>query len=101
MTQLLLPIINDGGRILNVSSGLARFSSPGYGVYASLKTAIETYTRYQALELGSRKITVNVIAPGAIETDFGGKNKAISLILLKSCCFFSLCQVATFETMRT
>jgi NAD(P)-dependent dehydrogenase (short-subunit alcohol dehydrogenase family) len=64
--------MNDGGRILNVSSGLARFSYPGYGAYASMKGAIEVLTRYMAKELGSRRIAVNVIAPGAIETDFGG-----------------------------
>jgi len=72
LTQRLLPLIADGGRILNVSSGLARFSLPGYGAYAAMKGAVETLTRYQAKELGGRGITVNVIAPGAIETDFGG-----------------------------
>lgn len=72
LTQRLLPLIADGGRILNVSSGLARFSNPGMSVYASAKGAIEVLTRYQALELGSRGIRVNVIAPGAIATDFGG-----------------------------
>ncbi|MEM5494749.1 SDR family oxidoreductase [Hoeflea sp. AS16] len=72
LTQHLLPLIADGGRILNVSSGLARFSLPGYAAYATMKGAIEVLTRYQAKELGSRGISVNVIAPGAIETDFGG-----------------------------
>jgi len=72
LTQKLLPLINDGGRILNVSSGLARFSMPGYSAYAAMKGAIEVLTRYQAKELGARGIGVNVIAPGAIETDFGG-----------------------------
>ena len=72
LTQKLLPLIADGGRILNVSSGLARFTLPGYAAYASMKGAIEVLTRYMAKELGPRKITVNVIAPGAIETDFGG-----------------------------
>lgn len=72
LTQQLLPLIADGGSILNVSSGLARFSLPGYAAYASMKGAIEVLTRYQALELGSRKIRVNTLAPGAIETDFGG-----------------------------
>ena len=72
LTQKLLPLIRDGGRIVNISSGLARFSLPGYSAYASMKGAIEVLTRYQAQELGPRKITVNVIAPGAIETDFGG-----------------------------
>ncbi|WP_105636554.1 SDR family NAD(P)-dependent oxidoreductase [Cronobacter dublinensis] len=72
LTQQLLPLINDGGRILNVSSGLTRFALPGYSAYASMKGAMEVLTRYQAKELGSRKIAVNIIAPGAIETDFGG-----------------------------
>jgi len=71
LTQKLLSLINDGGRILNVSSGLARFSMPGYSAYAAMKGAIEVLTRYQAKELGARGIGVNVIAPGAIETDFG------------------------------
>jgi NAD(P)-dependent dehydrogenase (short-subunit alcohol dehydrogenase family) len=72
LTQRLLPMIADGGRILNVSSGLARFALPGYAAYASLKGAVEVLTRYLAKELGPRGIAVNVIAPGAIETDFGG-----------------------------
>ena len=72
LTQKLLPIMADGGGIVNVSSGLARFSFPGYSVYGSMKAAIETLTRYQAKELGSRQIRSNVVAPGAIETDFGG-----------------------------
>ena len=72
LTQRLLPLIADGGRILNVSSGLARFTLPGYAAYASCKGAIEVFTRYLAKELGPRQITVNVIAPGAIATDFGG-----------------------------
>ena len=72
LTQKLLPLISDGGRILNISSGLARFSLPGYAAYASMKGAMEVLTRYQAKELGVRGITVNIIAPGAIETDFGG-----------------------------
>jgi len=72
LTQKLLPLINDGGRILNVSSGLARFSLPGYAAYASMKGGIEVLTRYLAKELGPRGITVNTVAPGAIETDFGG-----------------------------
>jgi NAD(P)-dependent dehydrogenase (short-subunit alcohol dehydrogenase family) len=62
----------DGGRILNVSSGLTRFSLPGYGAYAAMKGAMEVLTRYQAKELGARGISVNTLAPGAIETDFGG-----------------------------
>ena len=72
LTQRLLPLIADGGRILNVSSGLARFSLPGYAAYGTMKGAIEVLTRYLARELGPRGISVNVIAPGAIETDFGG-----------------------------
>lgn len=72
LTQKLLPLMADGGRIINVSSGLARFSFPGYAAYASMKGAIEVLSRYLAKELGSRGISVNVVAPGAIETDFGG-----------------------------
>ncbi|CRM35689.1 3-oxoacyl-[acyl-carrier-protein] reductase FabG [Pseudomonas sp. 24 E 13] len=72
LTQKLLPLIGDGGRILNVSSGLARFSLPGYAAYAAMKGAMEVLTRYQAKELGARGISVNILAPGAIETDFGG-----------------------------
>ena len=72
LTQKSLSLINDGGRIINLSSGLARFSSPGYAAYGSMKGGIETLTRYMAKELGSRGIAVNVVAPGAIETDFGG-----------------------------
>lgn len=72
LTQALLPLINDGGRILNVSSGLTRFALPGYGAYAAMKGGIEVLTRYQAKELGARGITANVVAPGAIATDFGG-----------------------------
>ena len=72
LSQGLLPLIKDGGKILNVSSGLARFSFPGYSAYGTMKGAVETLTRYMARELGPRKITVNVLAPGAIETDFGG-----------------------------
>jgi NAD(P)-dependent dehydrogenase (short-subunit alcohol dehydrogenase family) len=72
LTQKLLPLINDGGRIVNISSGLARFALPGYAAYASMKGAIEVLTRYMAKELGQRQIAVNVVAPGAIETDFNG-----------------------------
>lgn len=72
LTQKALPFLNDGGRIVNISSGLARFSFPGYAAYAAMKGAIEVLSRYLAKELGSRGITVNVVAPGAIETDFGG-----------------------------
>jgi NAD(P)-dependent dehydrogenase (short-subunit alcohol dehydrogenase family) len=72
LTQTLLPLLNDGGRIVNISSGLARFTLPGYAAYATMKGAVEVLTRYMAKELGSRQIAVNTIAPGAIETDFGG-----------------------------
>lgn len=72
LTQKLLPLIADGGRIITVSTGLTRFAMPGYSVYASLKGAIEVLTKYLAKELGARGIAVNTIAPGAIETDFGG-----------------------------
>ena len=72
LTQRLLPLMKDGGRILNVSSGLARFALPGSSTYAAMKGAMEVLTRYQAKELGARGISANIIAPGAIETDFGG-----------------------------
>lgn len=72
LTQKLLPLMVDGGRIVNVSTGLARFSLPGYSAYASMKGGVEVLTRYMAKELGPRGIGVNVIAPGAIETDFEG-----------------------------
>lgn len=72
LTQKLLPLINDGGRIVNISSGLTRFSFPGSASYASMKGAVEVLTRYLAKELGSRRIAVNTVAPGAIETDFSG-----------------------------
>jgi len=67
-----LPLINDGGRIINISSGLTRTTFPNVSAYASMKGAIETYTKCLAKELGTRKITANVIAPGPIATDFGG-----------------------------
>ena len=72
LTQALLPLVADGGRILNTSSGLARFALPGYSAYAAMKGGIEVLTRYLAKELGPRRIAVNTIAPGAIATDFGG-----------------------------
>lgn len=72
LTQKALDVMNDGAGIVNISSGLARFSFPGYSAYASMKGAIETLSKYQAKELGERKIRVNIVAPGAIETDFGG-----------------------------
>nr|WP_316639431.1 SDR family oxidoreductase [uncultured Roseateles sp.] len=72
LTQKLLPLLADGGRIVNISSGLTRFALPGYGAYAAMKGAIEVLSKYMAKELGARGIAVNVVAPGAIETDFGG-----------------------------
>lgn len=72
LTQTLLPLIADGGRIINLSSGLARFSLPGFSAYGATKGAIEVLTHYLAKELGPRRITANTVAPGAIETDFGG-----------------------------
>ena len=72
LTQALLPLIEDGGRIVNVSTGLTRFAYPGYAAYAAAKGAVEVLTRYLAKELGARGIAVNTVAPGAIETDFGG-----------------------------
>ena len=72
LTQKLLPLIEDGGRILHTSSGLTRFTSPGYAAYAAAKGGVEVLTRYMAQELGPRKISVHTIAPGATETDFGG-----------------------------
>ncbi|MFA6229754.1 MAG: SDR family oxidoreductase [Rhodanobacter sp.] len=72
LTQKMLPLLADGGRIINISSGLARFSFPGSSAYASMKGGVEVLTRYMARELGERGITANVIAPGAIETDFSG-----------------------------
>jgi NAD(P)-dependent dehydrogenase (short-subunit alcohol dehydrogenase family) len=85
ITQKLLPIIKDGGSIVNISSGLARFSYSNYAPYAIMKAAIESLTRYQAQEFGVRKIRVNTIAPGAIATDFGGgavrDNKEINTMI--------------------
>ena len=89
LTQKLLGVLKDGSSIVNISSGLARFSFPGYSAYGTMKGAVETLTKYQAKELGARQIRVNVVAPGAIETDFGGGavrdnaelNKMISSLL--------------------
>ncbi|MGO8059898.1 SDR family NAD(P)-dependent oxidoreductase [Rhizobium johnstonii] len=86
LTQRLLPLINDGGRIVNISSGLTRVVMNNRAAYGTMKAAVETMTRYMAFELGSRKIAVNVVAPGAIATDFSGGvvrdnpevNKAVS-----------------------
>ena len=72
LSQKLVPILHDGGGIVNISTGLARFTTPGYAAYATMKGGIEVLSRYQAKELGARKIRVNTVAPGAIETDFGG-----------------------------
>lgn len=70
LTQKLLPYMNDGSSIINISTGTTRFSNPGYSVYASMKGAVEVLTKYMAKELGSRGITANVVAPGPVETDF-------------------------------
>ncbi len=72
LTQALLPLIEDGGRIVNLSSGLTRVSAPGWGAYAAVKGAVEVLSVYMAKELGGRGIAVNTVAPGAIETDFFG-----------------------------
>jgi len=70
LTQKLVGIMNDGGSIINLSSGTTRMCNPGYVVYASMKGGVEVLTRYMAKELGPRKIRVNIVAPGAVETDF-------------------------------
>jgi NAD(P)-dependent dehydrogenase (short-subunit alcohol dehydrogenase family) len=72
LTQKLLPLMNDGGRIVNISTGLTRVSLPGSSAYAAAKGAVEVLTRYLAKELGPRRITANVVAPGAVQTDFSG-----------------------------
>ncbi|GEN11931.1 NAD(P)-dependent dehydrogenase, short-chain alcohol dehydrogenase family [Myxococcus fulvus] len=72
LTQKLLPLLADGGRIVNVSTGLARYALPGLSVYSAAKGALEVLTRTLAVELGARRIAVNVVAPGGIVTDFGG-----------------------------
>lgn len=72
LTQALLPLLADGGRIVNLSSGLTRVSAPGWSAYAAVKGAVEVLSLYMAKELGSRGIAVNTVAPGAIETDFFG-----------------------------
>ena len=78
LTQQLLPFMNDNGRIINVSSGTTKYAVPGYSIYASMKGAIETFTHYLAKDLGTKGITVNVVAPGPIETDFNnGGNRDI------------------------
>jgi NAD(P)-dependent dehydrogenase (short-subunit alcohol dehydrogenase family) len=70
LTQKLLPVMNDGGRIINISTGTTRFCVPGYSVYSSMKAGLEVFTKYLAKELGARGITANVVAPGPVETDF-------------------------------
>ncbi|MGZ4099839.1 MAG: SDR family NAD(P)-dependent oxidoreductase [Bacteroidia bacterium] len=70
LTQKSLPLMNSGGRIINISSGTTRFANPGYSVYASMKGAVEIFTKYLAKELGPKGICANVVAPGPIETDF-------------------------------
>jgi NAD(P)-dependent dehydrogenase (short-subunit alcohol dehydrogenase family) len=72
LVQHLLPLLADGGRIVNVSTGLTRITLPGWAAYAAVKGAIETLTVYMAKELGSRRIAVNAVAPGAVESDFFG-----------------------------
>jgi NAD(P)-dependent dehydrogenase (short-subunit alcohol dehydrogenase family) len=72
LTQKLLPYLNDGGSIINISSGLARFSKANTSLYASVKGAVEVFSRILAVELGPRKIKVNTVAPGAVQTDFNG-----------------------------
>jgi NAD(P)-dependent dehydrogenase (short-subunit alcohol dehydrogenase family) len=72
LTQQALPLLNDGGGIINISSGLTRITNPNSSAYASMKAAMETLTKYQAKELAGRRIRANIVAPGAIETDFGG-----------------------------
>lgn len=74
LTQKAIPFINDNGRIINISSGLTRFTLPGYSAYASMKGAVDTFTKYIAKELGDSGITANLVAPGAIETDFTKPN---------------------------
>jgi len=70
LTQKVLPLLANGGSIVNLSSGTTRFCNPGYSIYASMKGAVETFTKYLAKEVGPRGITANIVAPGPIETDF-------------------------------
>lgn len=72
LSQQAVPLLSDGGGIINISSGLVRFSLPGSSAYASMKGAVDVFTRYLAKELSNRKIRANVVAPGAVATDFGG-----------------------------
>ncbi len=78
LTQQLLPLLNDNGRIINISTGTTHFCVPGYSIYASMKGAIEVFTRYLAKDVGAKGITANVVAPGPVETDFNsGGNRDI------------------------
>ena len=72
LTQKLIPIMNDGGHIVNISSGLTRITYPGLSIYGSVKGAMEVFTMYLAREFADRKIRSNIVAPGALDTDFGG-----------------------------
>lgn len=72
LTQKLLPLMQDGGRILNVSSGFVRFTVPGFSIYAAMKAGMDVLTRFMAVELSERKIRVNSIEPGVTATDFAG-----------------------------
>ncbi|CRL46449.1 3-oxoacyl-[acyl-carrier-protein] reductase FabG [Sodalis glossinidius str. 'morsitans'] len=85
LTRALLPLLADGGSILNMSSGLTRFTTPGFAAYAATKGAMEVLTRYQVKELGGRGIRVNILAPGAIESDFAGgtvrDNKQVNQVI--------------------
>jgi len=84
LTQKLLPLMADGGRIVNISSALARITYPGQSAYGAAKAAIETFTRYMAAELGSRRITVNAVAPGGVATDFGGMMRSPEMAKLSA-----------------
>lgn len=72
LTQKLLPVVSDGGAIVNVSTGLTRYAYPGFAAYSAVKSGLDTLTSVLAVELGSRRINVNAVAPGGIVTDFGG-----------------------------
>jgi len=72
LTQQSLPMMNDGGRVINISTGTTRFCVPGYAIYASAKAAVENFTKYLAKDIGARGMTANVVAPGGVETDFNG-----------------------------
>ena len=72
LTQKLIPLMNDGGHVVNISSGLTRFTYPGTSIYGAVKGAMEVFTMYLAREFADRKIRSNIVAPGALDTDFGG-----------------------------